>query len=108
MLGVWYILFRHFSPVAKLAFIHLFISLLANHHWLLHQLDVKNTFLYGNLQEEVYMCRFKKSLYSLKQAPRAWFGRFSQAVLEFGLQRSNFDHSVLFHYSERGGIFLVV
>lgn len=44
-----------FSPVAKLTFVQLFISMAATHHWPLHQLDIKNTFLYGDLQEKVYM-----------------------------------------------------
>ena len=44
-----------FSPVAKLTSIWLFISLAASYDWDLHQLDIKNVFLYGDLQEEVYM-----------------------------------------------------
>ena len=44
-----------FSPIAKLISIHLFISLAASHDWDLHQLDIKNVFLHGDLQEEVYM-----------------------------------------------------
>ncbi|KAL3518523.1 hypothetical protein ACH5RR_021112 [Cinchona calisaya] len=43
------------SPVAKLASVRLFISLAATNDWPLHQLDVKNAFLNGDLQEEVYM-----------------------------------------------------
>ena len=75
-----------FSPVAKLTSIQLFISLTATHGWDLHQLDIKNVFLYGDLTKEVYMekppefvaqgeigrvCRLRKSLYGLKQSPRA-------------------------------------
>jgi len=80
-----------FSLVAKVPSIRLFISLAATYDWVLHQLDVKNAFLHGDLHEEVYMeqppgfvaqgesgrvCKLRKSLYSLKQSPRAWFGRF--------------------------------
>ena len=44
-----------FSLVAKLIFIRLFISLAATNGWDLHQLDIKNVFLHGDLAEEVYM-----------------------------------------------------
>ena len=44
-----------FSSVAKLTSIRLFISLAVSHRWNLHQLDIKNVFLHGNLIEEVYM-----------------------------------------------------
>ncbi|KAJ9180876.1 hypothetical protein P3X46_009068, partial [Hevea brasiliensis] len=48
------------------------------------------------------------SLYGLKQSPRAWFGRFSEAVQEFGMQKSKCDHSVFYRQSEAGLILLVV
>jgi len=77
-----------FSPVAKLTSMHIFISLAITYRWPLHQSDVKNAFLNGVFDEEVYieqlpdfvaqgesekMCRLKKSLYGLKQLLRAWF-----------------------------------
>ena len=46
--------FDTFSLVAKMTSIRLFISLTATYHWDLHQLDIKNVFLHGDLQEEVY------------------------------------------------------
>ena len=44
-----------FSPVAKLTSIRLFLSLVACYDWDLHQLDIKNVFPHGDLQEEVYI-----------------------------------------------------
>ena len=70
-----------FSPVVKMTYIRLFISMAATYNWDLHQLDIKNVFLHGDLQEEVYMeqplgfvaqgeigkvCRLRKSFYGLK------------------------------------------
>ena len=75
-----------FSPVAKMASIRLLFSMAAMRSWPLYQLDIKNAFLHGDLAEEVYMeqpsgfvdqgesslvCRLHRSLYSLKQSPRA-------------------------------------
>uniref|UniRef100_A0A2N9I442 Integrase catalytic domain-containing protein n=1 Tax=Fagus sylvatica TaxID=28930 RepID=A0A2N9I442_FAGSY len=98
-----------FSPVAKLNSIRIIISLAANLDWPLHQLDVKNAFLHGDLTETVYMtqppgfeskgecvCHLKKSIYGLKQSPRAWFDKFSKAVVSHGMTRSQADHSVFF------------
>lgn len=47
--------FDTFSPVAKLASVRLFISLTATYAWPLHQLNIKNAFLYDDFQEEVYI-----------------------------------------------------
>ena len=44
-----------FAPIAKMNSIRILISLAANQDWPLHQLDVKNAFLHGDLEEEVYM-----------------------------------------------------
>jgi len=44
-----------FSPEAKMAFVRLFITMAALQQWPLYQLDVKNAFLNGDLQEEIYM-----------------------------------------------------
>ena len=112
-----------FSPFSKMTSIWLFFSLAATHNWDFHQLDIKNVFPHGNLQEEVYMeqppgfiaqgeigkvCSVRKLLYGLKQSPCAWFGKFSQAVEKFGLQKSKSDHSVFYRNSNSGIILLVV
>ena len=89
-----------FSLVAKLTYVYLFFSLVASYNWDLHQLDIKNFFLHGDLHNEVYMeqppgfvaqgeigkvCCLWKSLYGLKQNPCAWFGKFSQKIETFGI-----------------------
>ena len=84
-----------FSPVAKLNIVRVLLSSITNLDWKLQQLNVKNTFLYGELEEEVHMelssgfyeikingkvCKPKKSFYELKQSSQAWFGRFTKAI----------------------------
>ncbi|KAK8954127.1 hypothetical protein KSP39_PZI001654 [Platanthera zijinensis] len=97
-----------FSPVTKLNTVRVLISLAVHRHWPLQQLDVKNAFLNGDLQEFVYMqqppgfettmeslvCCLKKSLYGLKQSRRAWFDKFSKTVSAVGFTRSSTDLSL--------------
>ena len=54
------------------------------------------------------VCHLRKSLYDLKQSPRAWFGKFNQAVEDFGMQKSKFYHSVFYKNSSSGIILYVV
>jgi hypothetical protein len=54
------------------------------------------------------VCKLKKTLYGLKQSPRAWFGKFSKAVLKFSLQKFQTDHSVFYLHTSACYIFLVV
>ncbi|RVW22259.1 Retrovirus-related Pol polyprotein from transposon TNT 1-94 [Vitis vinifera] len=112
------------SPCCQDCFCPLLLSMAAMCSWPLYQLDIKNAFLHGDLAEEVYMeqppgfvaqgesglvCRLRRSLYGLKQSPRAWFSRFSSVVQEFGMLRSTADHSVFYHHNSLGQcIYLVV
>lgn len=97
-----------FSPVAKLNTVRVLLSLAANLGWPLHQFDVKNAFLHGELDEEVFMdiplgymaeslgvvCKLLRTLYGMKQSPRKWFGRFTKAMLKYGFHQSNCDHTL--------------
>ena len=104
-----------FSHVAKLNTVRVLLSLAANLDWPLHQFDVKNAFLHGDLEEEIYMdvppgyevehdkpmvCRLKRSLYGLKQSLRAWFGRFSNAMKNYGYQQSDSDHTLFLKHNQ--------
>nr|GFC74171.1 uncharacterized mitochondrial protein AtMg00810-like [Tanacetum cinerariifolium] len=81
-----------FAPVARLEAVRLFIAHTAHKSFTVYQMDVKITFVYGPLKEEVYVnqqdgfvdpyhpdkvYRLKKVLYGLKQAPRAWYDELS-------------------------------
>lgn len=84
------------------------ISLAVQNNWKLFQLDVNNVFLYGDLSEDVYMlpppgyhiegstkvCKLKKSVYGLKQAPKQWNHKLSEALFEAGFEQSQNDHSL--------------
>jgi len=88
----------------------------------LEQLDVKTAFLHGELEEEIYMrqpegfavpgneqlvCKLKKSLYRLKQAPMQWY-RFDTFMIEKGYTRSRYDNCVYFRqYSDGTFIYLL-
>ena len=91
-------------------------SLATSYGYSLHQLDVKNVFMHGDLLEGVYMeqplefvahgengkpCRLKKSLYGLKQSLQAWFGRFGEVVIEFW-KKSHHEHIVFYRQSDFG------
>ena len=95
------------APVAKLNTVRVLLSLASNLDWPLFQLDVKNAFLNGDLEEEVNMdlppgfetldkkgmvCRLRKSLYGLKQSPRAWFDRFTSTIRRYGYKQAHTDH----------------
>ena len=49
--------------------------------------------------ESELVCRLRRSLYGLKQSPRAWFDQFSSVIQEFGMTRSTTNHSVFYHHT---------
>lgn len=87
------------------------LALVAMHDLKLEQLDVKTTFLRGELEEQIHMhqpegfkiegkedhvCLLKKFLYGLKQSPRQWYKRFDSFMLGHGYSRSMYDSCFYF------------
>ncbi|GJR40354.1 retrotransposon protein, putative, ty1-copia subclass [Tanacetum coccineum] len=97
-----------FSLVVRHISIRVILSLTACKDYELEQLDVKTTFLHGNLEEVIYMrqppgyeqgnkvCLLKKYLYGLKQSPRQWYRRFDDYMLSNGFKRSSYNSFVYY------------
>ncbi|GJX63429.1 retrovirus-related pol polyprotein from transposon TNT 1-94 [Tanacetum coccineum] len=101
-----------FTPVARLEDVRLFIAYVAHKSFTVYQMDIKMTFLYGPLKEEVYVNQpdgfvdpyhpdqvyhLKKALYGLKQAPKAWYDELSNFLVSKG-----FSKGIQIHQSPRG------
>ncbi|GJU33275.1 ribonuclease H-like domain-containing protein [Tanacetum coccineum] len=111
-----------FSHVVKMVTVRCLIGLAVVNNRSLYQLDVNNTFLYGDLVEDVYMtlpdgynnkdkskvCKLNKSLYGLKQAPRQWNAKLTTALAEYGFEQSKFDYSLYTKHSGDKFIALLV
>ncbi|KAE8724129.1 hypothetical protein F3Y22_tig00010869pilonHSYRG00008 [Hibiscus syriacus] len=111
-----------FSPVAKLTTVRVLLALAANKDWNLWQMDVKNAFLHGELDREIYMtqpmgfqsqdhleyvCKLRKALYGLKQAPRAWYGKIVEFLTKSGYSVTPADSS-LFVKANEGKLAIVL
>jgi hypothetical protein len=112
-----------YSLVAKMTTVKAIITMAATKGWSLHQMDVKNVFLHGDLWKEVYMeqppgyadqtrpnsvCRLKKILYGLKQAPKAWLDKIGQYLVISGFQTSNANFSLYVKKTDHGIVVIVI
>jgi hypothetical protein len=101
-----------YNPVIKPTTVRMVLSLAISRGWPIHQIDIQNAFLHGNISEEVFMtqppgfahpqfpshvCKLQKALYGLKHAPRAWFSRLSNRLLELGFIGSRSDSSLFIY-----------
>ncbi|MCO5549836.1 hypothetical protein L7F22_003310 [Adiantum nelumboides] len=112
-----------FALVDKMATVRAVIAMVGAKGWILHQMDVKNAFLHGDLQEEVYMeqtqgfqvtdhpdyvYKLQKALYGLKQAPRAWHDKIAQYLIIIGFHMEDVDHSLYVQKTETGIVIITI
>ncbi|KAI3814170.1 hypothetical protein L1987_18917 [Smallanthus sonchifolius] len=110
-----------FAPVARLEAIRIFLAYAASKNFMVYQMDVKSAFLYGTIDEEVYVkqppgfvdpahpnkvLKLDKAFYGLHQAPRAWYETLSGYLLSNNFRRGAIDQT-LFIKDEGGEILLV-
>jgi hypothetical protein len=110
-----------FAPVARLEAMRMFLAYSCHKKFKVYQMDVKSTFLNGDLEEEVYMekpegfsltdnpnyvCNLKKTLYGLKQAPRSWYYRLEKFLQEKGFKKGIVDINL--YIKSKGDNLLVV
>ncbi|GJS97296.1 putative ribonuclease H-like domain-containing protein [Tanacetum coccineum] len=110
-----------FAPVARIEAIRLFLAYASFMGFIVYQMDVKSTFLYGTIEEEVYVCqpfsfedpqfpnkvyKVEKALYGLHQAPKAWYETLSTYLIKNGFRRGTIDKT-LFIKKDKGDILLV-
>ena len=109
-----------FSPVVRFETVHLIVSMAALENWHMHGLDIRNVYLYGELDEEIYMeqpegfsvpnktghvLRLQRALYRLKQARLAWWQALKQSMEELGFTSLASDAGVFYYRGE--GSFIV-
>lgn len=111
-----------FSPVTRMEAIRLLIAFAAHMEFTLYQMDVKSAFLNGYLKEEVYVhqhldfetpeflefvYKLDKTMYGLKQTPKAWYERLSKILLENGFQRGKIDNTIFLKSKEQNSLLVV-
>ncbi|GJZ78737.1 putative ribonuclease H-like domain-containing protein [Tanacetum coccineum] len=100
---------KFFAPVARIEAIRLFLAYASFKDFAVYQMDVKSAFLYGKIEEEVYVCqplgfedpyfpdrvyKVEKVLYGLHQAPSAWYETLSTYLLDNGFERGKIDKTL--------------
>ena len=89
---------RTFAPVMKQSLLRAVLAEANNENWDIEQIDIKTAFLYGELDETIYLKLpdgtfhlLQRAIYGLKQAGRQWYSRFNSSLERFGLKRLHGD-----------------
>ena len=113
---------RLFFPIARLEEIEMFLAFACFKNFKIYQMDVKSTFLNGDLEGKVYVeqskgltyqkkrdyvCQLKKALYGIKQAPKAWYARLYRYPQQQGFKRG-FSNSNIYDKMEKDNLLVTV
>ena len=98
-----------FAPVARIETVRFIIAIATCNGWEVHHLDVKTAFLHGDLKEDVYVTqpegfvikgsenkvyKLKKTLYGLRQAPRAWNEKLNRVLEDLNFKQCSKEPSL--------------
>ena len=111
-----------FSLVIKQTTICIVLTIALSSRWPIHQIDVNNVFLYGELDFLVYMqqppgfsstdlsqvCCLHKVIYGLKQAPQSWFQKLSTNFFQMGFLPSRSDTSLFTRFNSSDTLFILI
>jgi hypothetical protein len=115
--------FDMFTPMANMSTIHTVLAMAAQRDWEIHQVDIKSTYLYASIQEEIYMrappgylkdsqrgkvLRLRRSLPGLKQANFEWAEELAGVFVELGFSHSKVDQAVYYKHTTDAHIIITV
>lgn len=113
--------FETFAPVAEISSIRLLYGIATEYNLDIYHIDVSTAFLYGDLEEEIYMeqppgfvndngkvCKLQKAIYGLKQSGHQWNKKLDSKLTEIGFKNSNYDRCVYFKRSQNTVTYITI
>lgn len=110
-----------YSPVAKMQTLKLLLAYCVKFNLMINQMDVESAFLNGKISSEVYVkqpegyedgtenvCKLKKTLYGLRESPRAWYECLDKFLLKTGFKRSKYDYCLYTMEIKIDKIYLII
>lgn len=114
-------LYDIYAPVAKLATFRILLVVASKLGKPVFQMDVRSAFLYGEIDENVYMtlpgnicnnskvvCKLNKSIYGLKKSPKCWNTKFNNLMIEEGFVRSENDYCLYTKFFKDSRLFVLI
>ena len=113
--------FESYAPVIDFSAVRLLMTIACVKGLVIHQVDVKSAFLYGELDEDIYITlpkaietdpgktyKLRKSLYGLKQAPKAWFEKVTSDLESIGFRSAQTVEGLYIRKGDKNTAYLVL